>query len=59
MAKKTQSQPNYRCRDCQHTHDFHNKNLKGEYFMCKCPFQKRSMFLNLDHCKYFKKKHEI
>lgn len=56
MAKKIQPQSNYRCRECQHAHDFHDKNLKGEYFMCKCPFQKRSMFLNLDYCEKFDKK---
>lgn len=56
MAKKNASQTVYRCRDCRHAYDYHEKNLNGEYFMCKCPFQKRSMFLNRDVCERFEKK---
>lgn len=57
MAKKNVvSQTVYRCRDCRYAYDYHEKNLKGEYFMCKCPFQKRSMFLNRDVCDRFEKK---
>lgn len=54
MAKK--ERPDYRCRDCVYATDFHEKNSKGVPFLCKCKFQKRSMFLNLDYCVHFKKK---
>lgn len=57
MAKKTQQQkPTYTCKDCLHARDFHEKNYKGELFMCKCDYQKRSMFLNRDYCDKFVKK---
>lgn len=57
MAKK-QSQPTVRhyCRECANATDFHERNWKGEFFMCKCKFQKRSMFLNHDCCENFKMK---
>lgn len=56
MAKKVQQKHTYTCKDCRNARDFHEKNYKGEFFMCKCDFQKRSMFLNRDYCDKFKKK---
>lgn len=58
MAKKQikTEDVKYFCRDCVYATDYHDKNHKGEYFMCKCKFQKRSMFLNRDNCNNFKKK---
>lgn len=46
----------YHCRDCVHATDFHDRNYRGEFFMCRCPFQARSMFLNLSFCDNFKKR---
>ena len=57
MAKKTKEIPIFHCRDCQHATDYHEKNYKGEFFLCKCKFQKRSMFLNKDYCERFKRKY--
>ena len=45
----------WRCRDCVNATDFHEKNLKGEYFLCKCKYFKYSKFLNKDWCNNFKK----
>lgn len=44
------------CRECAYATDFHEKNWKGEYFMCKCQFHKWSKFLNHSCCEHFKLK---
>lgn len=44
------------CRECAYATDFHEKNWKGEYFMCKCKFHKWSKFLNHSCCEHFKLK---
>lgn len=54
MAKKKGKEKD-RCRDCVHSRDYHERNHKGEFFLCLCDYQSRSMFLNLDCCKNFKK----
>ena len=56
MAKKS-DRPNLFCRDCKYATDYHEKNYKGEFFLCKCKFQKRSMFLNKDYCNEFKRRY--
>ena len=56
MAKKVITQSKYHCRDCVHSYDRHEKNLKGEFFMCRCPFFTSSRFLNRDVCDKFNKK---
>lgn len=50
------TQSKYHCRDCVHGYDRHEKNLKGEFFMCRCPFFTSSRFLNRDVCDKFNKK---
>lgn len=54
MAKKIKPAIQYTCKDCIHATDFHEKNWKGEFFLCKCPFFKWSKFLNRDYCNNFK-----
>ena len=44
------------CRDCTHAYEPHEKNYKGECFLCRCPFFNSSRFLNLDSCENFSKK---
>ena len=57
MAKKVVKPANpYHCRDCKHSYDWHEKNQAGEFFMCRCPFQKWSRFLNRDICDKFELK---
>ena len=56
MAKKAAEKPLLHCRDCQYATDFHEKNYKGEFFLCKCKYHKRSMFLNKDFCNEFKRR---
>ena len=55
MGKKVVDIKHY-CRECVHARDFHEKNWKGELFLCKCDYQRRSMFLNLECCENFKRK---
>lgn len=56
MAKKIIFKSKYHCRDCQYSYDWHEKDWRGEFFMCKCPFFKYSKFLNSDVCDKFEKK---
>ena len=54
MAKKVKlSETKYHCRDCKHSYDWHEKDYKGEFFLCRCPFFKYSKFLNKDYCEHF------
>ena len=59
-AKKIKDQaqiPKHYCRDCALAYDYHEMNVKGEFFMCRCPFHKFSRFLNHDTCNdHFKPK---
>ena len=57
MAKKVlKSQSDYHCRECRHSTDYHEKNHKGEFFMCKCKYHPFSKFLNYDYCEHFQLK---
>lgn len=43
------------CRDCENSYDWHEKSVKGEFFMCRCPHHRFSRFLNHDGCdEHFK-----
>ena len=42
--------PKHLCRDCARAYDFHCKNVKGEFFMCRCPHQPHSMLMNHEGC---------
>lgn len=44
------------CQDCDYSYDYHEKDIKGEFFLCKCPFFEFSKFLRLDICNKFKLK---
>lgn len=57
MAKKPKERQNLFCRDCQYAHCFHEKDHRGEFFLCKCQFFKSSRFLNRDYCDKFKMKY--
>lgn len=56
MAKKIAEKPKYSCKDCANARDFHERDSQGEFFLCKCDYQRRSMFLKRDYCGNFKKK---
>lgn len=58
MAKEVMIQSKYHCRDCVHSYDWHEKNSKGELFMCRCRLSKWTKFLNRNICDKFKKKEQ-
>lgn len=44
------------CKDCIYATDYHEKDYKGDFFLCKCKFSKRSRFLVHDGCENFQKR---
>ena len=65
MAKKSSKQQAAQkteqyCRDCELAYDFHELDYHGNPFLCKCPFEEWSQFLNHpNYCRHFKKKQRI
>ena len=54
MAKKVAKEIKYRCRDCKHSFDRHEKSIDtGLPFMCRCPFEKWAKFLSDPACDKF------
>lgn len=56
MVRKKKERPTHFCRDCMYATDFHEKDYKGDFFLCKCKFFKYSKFLNRDYCENFSMK---
>lgn len=48
--KENKSSERLYCKDCEIATDFHEKDVKGEYFMCKCKYFPLSRFLRHDYC---------
>ena len=48
MAKRRTTQevgvPRYRCRDCKHSYDWHDKAHDGRLILCRCKLDERTMF---------------
>lgn len=44
-----------KCKDCEYSYDFFNKNHAGEYIMGKCKYNTHSILLS-GSCKNFKLK---
>ena len=56
LQKKQREQPKYQCRHCRHSYDWHEKNWRGELFMCRCKFYKEGKycrFLSDPQCEHF------
>ena len=45
--------PNYTCKDCAHSTDWHNRGADGTMILCSCKFHKWCRFLNRDYCDHF------
>lgn len=43
-TKKKPEAPQYRCRDCAHSYDWHNKTSYGHIIFCRCPYDAKSQF---------------
>lgn len=58
MAKKATkpAAPEYTCRDCIHSENWHNRGAKGQFIFCDCKFHKWCKFLDHDYCNNFKKR---
>ena len=42
------------CRDCRHSYAHHERDHKGEFFLCKCRRREWSQFLDIPQvCKDF------
>lgn len=56
MSRKAQIEK-HTCRDCGHSHSYHENDLEGNFFLCKCNFKQWSQFLDIPQaCDYFKPK---
>ena len=54
--QKAQEKPKYQCRHCGHSYDWHERDWKGEPFLCRCPYYKGgrfSRFLTDPQCEHF------
>lgn len=66
MAKKSSRkqaayQPQYTCRNCTFSYDWHEKGADGKPFMCRCAYHtggKYSKFLSDKQCEHFEKRKE-
>ena len=67
MAKKTAQRPSqadkprHQCRQCRHSYDWHEKNWRGEPFMCRCPYHHEGRYTRLlssPACEHFAMKEE-
>lgn len=54
LVKNTED--NLHCEDCELAYDFHEKDYRGLFFMCKCPYFEFSKFLWHDRCDNLKPK---
>lgn len=55
MAKKATKpdRPEYTCKDCAHSENWHNIGADGQPIFCNCKFQKWCKFLKRDYCEHF------
>lgn len=58
-AKKTTSKPTKRpdCADCKHSYDPHSPALDGHMILCRCEFEKYSVFMKAHGCEKFTRRH--
>lgn len=50
---KAKEKPQYTCKDCKESYDWHNKGANGTMILCSCKYFKYCRFLNLDYCDHF------
>lgn len=39
-----QEKPQYTCRECANSYDWHERGWDGKPFLCRCPFYKAGKF---------------
>lgn len=55
-TKKPAPKPQYTCKDCKHSTDWHEKGADGSMIFCRCQFHQYCKFLNHDYCEHFLKR---
>ena len=56
MRKSVPQPQKHCCRDCDNATDFHEIGADGKPFLCKCPYEEWSQFLDIPKiCIHFKK----
>lgn len=53
MHKKIPDSPKHHCRECKYSYDFHEKDYKGDFFMCRCRLSKYTKLLDSYCCNKF------
>lgn len=48
-----QTRPQYTCKDCAHSTDWHSRGADGSMILCRCRFHEWCRFLNRDYCENF------
>lgn len=65
MAKKKTTvieKPQFQCRDCAHSYDWHSKAIDGHDILCRCKLDAKTengkwcKFLNDLQCEHFKRR---
>ena len=67
MAKKKTTvieKPQFQCRDCAHSYDWHSKAIDGHDILCRCKLDAKTehgnwcKFLNDPQCEQFKRRNK-
>lgn len=59
-AKEHANKPQFQCRDCAHSFDWHSKAVDGHDILCRCKLDEKTergrwcKFLKDPQCEYFK-----
>ena len=56
--RQAKEPPEFRCRDCANSYDWHSKALDGHLILCRCKYRQQggkfSIFLSDPQCEHFK-----
>ena len=57
-ARQVTEKPQYRCRDCANSYDWHSEAVDGHLILCRCPYKQEGgkfcIFLKDTACEHFK-----
>lgn len=55
MKPRQEKPEKHCCRDCAHSSDYHEIGADGNPFLCRCPYEEWSQFLDIPQfCNNFK-----
>lgn len=61
-AAEQANKPQFQCRDCAHSYDWHSKALDGHLILCRCKLDAKTeygkwcKFLKDPQCEHFKRR---